>query len=66
MLKDRLPAYISWERFQRNLRQLEANMTQNQGAIRRGPSLLSGLITCGCCGLRMVATYTNRGRGASV
>ena len=62
VLKDRLPAYISWERFQRNLRQLEANRVQNQGAIRRGPSLLSGLITCGRCGLRMLATYTNSGR----
>ena len=62
VLKDRLPAYISWERFQRNLRQLEANRVENQGAIRRGPSLLSGLITCGRCGLRMMATYTNSGR----
>ena len=62
VIRDRLPAYITWERFQCNLRQLEANRTQNQGAIRRGPSLLSGLMTCGRCGLRMIATYTNSGR----
>ena len=37
MLKDRLPAYISWERFQRNLRQLEANMTQNQEPSAEAP-----------------------------
>jgi DNA invertase Pin-like site-specific DNA recombinase len=62
VLQDRLPAYITWERFQGILRQLEANMTQNQGVVRNGPSLLSGLITCGRCGLRMAATYTNSGR----
>jgi len=62
VLQDRLPAYITWERFQGISRQLESNRTQNQGVVRQGPSLLSGLITCGRCGLRMAATYTNSGR----
>lgn len=61
-LKDRLPAYISWEQFERNLRQLEANTAQGLGAIRHGPSLLSGLVICGRCGLRMTAAYHNNGR----
>jgi DNA invertase Pin-like site-specific DNA recombinase len=38
-LKDRLPASITWERFERNLRQLEANRPAAYGAIRNGPSL---------------------------
>ncbi len=62
VLKDRVPAYITWTQFERNLRQLEANTAQGLGAIRYGPSLLSGLVICGCCGLRMAATYHNNGR----
>jgi DNA invertase Pin-like site-specific DNA recombinase len=62
VLKGRLPAYITWAQFERNLRQLEANTAQGLGAIRYGPSLLSGLVSCGCCGLRMAATYHNNSR----
>lgn len=61
LLKDRLPAYISWERYERNLRQLAANAIQGIGVPRNGPSLLSGIITCGRCGLRMATSYTNNG-----
>jgi len=62
-LQDRLPGYITWEEYQRNQRQLEANQAQSQGAVRQGPSLLSGLVTCGRCGLRMATTYSNNGHG---
>ena len=62
VLKDRLPAYISWVRFEHNQRQLEANTAQGLGAIRHGPSLLSGLVICGHCGRRMAAMYRNNGR----
>jgi DNA invertase Pin-like site-specific DNA recombinase len=61
LIKDRIPAYITWERYERNLRQLEANSMQGIGVPRQGPSLLSGLITCGRCGLRMSTYYTNNG-----
>jgi hypothetical protein len=61
LLEDRLPAYISWAQFERNLHQLEANGLKGQGAIRHGPSLLSGLIVCGRCGHRMATTYGNSG-----
>jgi len=57
------PAYLSWEQFERNQRQLAANCTAAQGAIRRGPSLLAGLVMCGRCGLRMSVVYTNNGTG---
>lgn len=63
LLHDRYPAYISWEQFERNRRQLEANTQASLGVIRHGPSLLSGLVVCGRCGGRMVATYNNNGAG---
>jgi hypothetical protein len=63
LIKDRLPAYISWTQYERNLRQLKANTVQSLGAVRQGPSLLSGLIICGRCGLRMAPHYSDNGRG---
>ena len=63
VLKDRLPAYITWDRFERNLKQLEANNNAILGVVRHGPSLLSGQIVCGRCGLRMSAMYSNNGNG---
>jgi len=62
-LHDRIAAYISWEQFERNRRQLEANTPAALGVIRYGPSLLSGLVVCGRCGLRMAAAYNNNGAG---
>jgi DNA invertase Pin-like site-specific DNA recombinase len=59
LIKDKLPAYITWEQYERNLRQLEANSMQGIGVPRQGPSLLSGLLICGRCGLRMSTYYTN-------
>jgi hypothetical protein len=63
LLPERLPAYISWEQFERNQRQLEANTQASLGVIRYGPSLLSGLVVCGQCGRRMTSTYNNNGTG---
>ncbi len=62
LLKDHYPAYISWERFEQNLKQLEANCNAVLGVPRQGPSLLSGLVICGRCGLRMSPSYRNNGR----
>jgi len=63
LLRDRLPAYISWEQFERNRRQLEANTQAQLGVIRYGPSRMSGLVVCGRCGFRMAAVYNNNGTG---
>jgi DNA invertase Pin-like site-specific DNA recombinase len=62
-LKDRHPAYISWEEFARNVRQIQANHPKRRGAVRRGPSLLAGLIVCGHCGKRMGVRYSQNGSG---
>jgi len=57
--QDQYPAYISWEQYQRNLAQLQSNQTcaQELGAVRHGPSLLSGLLVCAKCGSRMSVQY---------
>jgi hypothetical protein len=54
---------MSWEQFERNRRQLEANTQAGRGVIRYGPSLLSGLVVCGRCGRRMASAYNNNGAG---
>lgn len=61
LIKDKLPAYISWEEYNRNQRQLQMNSSQGPGSPRYGPSLLSGLVICGRCGLRMATSYSNQG-----
>jgi hypothetical protein len=64
LLKDRYPAYISWEQYQRNLARLKSNQAcaDELGAVRHGPSLLSGLLICSKCGCRMTVQYTQRQR----
>jgi DNA invertase Pin-like site-specific DNA recombinase len=59
LLPDRLPAYITWEQYERNLARLRANQARADaiGAVRDGPSLLAGLVVCGRCGQRMHVRY---------
>jgi DNA invertase Pin-like site-specific DNA recombinase len=61
-LADKCPAYISADQFWANQRQLEDNRATAKGAVRHGPSLLSGLLVCGRCGYHMVVNYNNNGR----
>ena len=61
LLKDKLPAYISWERYERNLRQLKMNSSKGIGVAKHGSSLLPGLLICGHCGLRMSSRYSDNG-----
>jgi DNA invertase Pin-like site-specific DNA recombinase len=59
LLKDRFPAYISWERFQAIQKRLADNraLASSRGAAREGPSLLAGLLVCGRCGRRLLTSY---------
>jgi DNA invertase Pin-like site-specific DNA recombinase len=61
LLKDRLPAYITWERYLQNQQQLEQNRCrpQSPGSPRQGLALLGGLAVCGNCGRRMAVHYRN-------
>lgn len=65
LIRDRLPAYIPWDRFATNQARLQANRSTptTPGAPRNGPAVLAGLVRCGRCGRRMVVRYagpTNR------
>jgi DNA invertase Pin-like site-specific DNA recombinase len=59
LLRDRLPAYISWDQFQANQAKLKGNRSGpgTPGAVRSGAGLLGGLIRCGTCGRRMSVRY---------
>jgi DNA invertase Pin-like site-specific DNA recombinase len=60
LIRDRLPAYISWERFEANQERLTANrnLPTSPGAPRNGPALLAGLVRCGRCGRRLMVRYS--------
>ena len=62
LIKDRFPAYVSWEQFEYNQAQLDANLSRakSMGAPRSGPSLLGGLIYCSRCGNRLMVQYSGR------
>jgi DNA invertase Pin-like site-specific DNA recombinase len=65
LIRDRVPAYITWDRFQANQERLAANRNRpgSPGAPRNGAALLGGLIRCGRCGRRMAVRYGgSRGR----
>ncbi len=61
---DRLPAYITWERYLANQRRLEQNRYRpgTPGAPRGGVALLAGVLTCGTCGRRMHAGYRTKAK----
>jgi DNA invertase Pin-like site-specific DNA recombinase len=63
LLRDKLPAYISWEQFQSNLAKLRANRSgpATPGPVRQGAGLLGGLIRCGTCGRRLSVHYRRPG-----
>jgi DNA invertase Pin-like site-specific DNA recombinase/transposase-like protein len=59
LLQNRLPAYISWDRYLANQERLRQNRSlhESRGAPRRGEALLQGLVVCGKCNLRMATRY---------
>jgi DNA invertase Pin-like site-specific DNA recombinase len=62
LIRDRFPAYISWEQFEENQERLARNQARAaaMGAPRNGPSLLGGLLYCGRCGQRLMVQYSGR------
>jgi len=63
LLEGRCPACITPERYWANQARLAANRARSDaaGAVRHGPSLLGGILTCGRCGQRMMVSYGGRG-----
>jgi DNA invertase Pin-like site-specific DNA recombinase len=62
LIRDHLPAYISWERYLGNLERMRQNRTTGDtaGAPRAGCALLGGLVVCGRCDWRMQVSYQAR------
>lgn len=60
LIQDRLPAYITWDRYLANQNKLEQNRSppKASGVARRGPALLPGLVVCGKCGHQMQTRYS--------
>jgi DNA invertase Pin-like site-specific DNA recombinase len=63
LLEGHCPAYITAERFWANQQRLKANRAASMRGVRRGPSLLGGLLVCARCGRHLLVSYTNAGRG---
>jgi DNA invertase Pin-like site-specific DNA recombinase len=63
LLKDRLPAYISWDQYLQNRQRVKQNLNQSasQGVARRGLALLPGILICGNCGRHMQVSYHREG-----
>jgi DNA invertase Pin-like site-specific DNA recombinase len=61
-LKDAHPAYIEWEEFMANQRQLADNVARydagRPGAPHKGSALLQGIVSCGRCARRMCLRYS--------
>jgi len=55
MIPDKVPAYITWDRYLANQKRLADHrcLPTTPGAPRGGHALLSGLVYCGRCGRRM-------------
>ena len=64
VIRDHHPAYISWEEFIRNRKQLRENLSMvdaGSGAAKSGPALLAGLLRCAQCGRKLHVTYSGVG-----
>jgi DNA invertase Pin-like site-specific DNA recombinase len=59
LLKDHLPAYITWEQFLKNRERIKQNQNTSDtlGVPRAGAALLSGVLVCGQCGRHMQPSY---------
>jgi len=61
LIRNRFPAYITWEEFEKNAQKMTENSKIGKAlsAPRHGPSVLSGLNKCGRCGASMMVGYAN-------
>jgi DNA invertase Pin-like site-specific DNA recombinase len=64
LLKDRVPAYLTWDEYTANVARLQANRARADalGVARDGPALLTRLAVCARCGRRMAVDYAGDGR----
>ncbi len=63
LIRDKLPAYITWEQWEKNQEKLWDNSARYRaGGAPRGTSLLAGRVICGRCGKRMSICYSGRSK----
>jgi DNA invertase Pin-like site-specific DNA recombinase len=64
LIRDRVPAYIAWERYLAIQERLRRNRSRPDapGAPRDGAALLTGLLVCGTCGRRLSVSYQAKTR----
>jgi len=62
LIKDHHEGYISWEEYEINQKKIDDNCNMKgtlvKGAVRKGNSLIAGLIRCGHCGRMLHVTYS--------
>jgi DNA invertase Pin-like site-specific DNA recombinase len=60
--RDHHEGYIAWETYENNQRVIAENAQMkglmSRGAVKRGPSLLAGLLLCGKCGRKIHVAYS--------
>src|SRR3954467_1310985 len=67
VVRDKYPAYVSWETFEKIQAMLHDNYAEysrnkTRGVPREGAALLHGIIYCGACGHKMVVQYKSGSR----
>jgi hypothetical protein len=64
VVRDKYPAYVSWETFEKTQAMLrdsyaEYDRNKTRGVPRDGEALLHGLVYCGACGHKMAVQHKN-------
>src|SRR3954452_224314 len=67
VVRDKYPAYVSWDTFEKIQDMLRDNYAEydrnkTRGVPRDGAALLHGVVYCGACGHKMVVQYKNGSR----
>jgi DNA invertase Pin-like site-specific DNA recombinase len=60
LIRDRLPAYITWEQWEKNQKKLRENSACYGIGAPRGSSLIAGRIVCARCGRHMSVSYATK------
>lgn len=60
LIQDALPAYITWQQWEKNQVRLRENSTKYGRGAPRGASLLASRVVCGRCGNHMSISYAGK------
>jgi hypothetical protein len=57
LIRDKVPAYITWEHWEQNQQKLREDSTKFSFGASRGVTLITGRVICGKCGAGMTVHY---------